>query len=451
MVSLGGTGSAAAPIVKLSANSLSFSNQWVGASFTAPNITLSNSGTAALSLTGISITGADATSFAETNTCGTSVAAGGSCTIAVTFKPAAAGALTGALSVADNASGSPQTVSLSGTGNTVVLSATSLTYSSSAVGDAAPAQIITLTNKSNVALAVTSIGVTGTNASAFTQTNTCGTSVAAAASCSITVTFTPTAAGTLTASISIADNAYGSPQTVALTGAVAAVSLAPTGIGFVTTPIGVASAARNLTLSNKGTAAIPVTGISITGAGAASYSQTNTCGTSIAAAASCVIAVTFKPAATGLQSAIVSVADGAGGPPQMATLSGAGTAVSLSAASITYPSTGIGIAAPTQAVTLTNKATTALAVSGISIAGTGATSFAQTNNCGTSVAAGASCAITVAFKPAASGALTATITVADNAYGAKQTIALTGAGSAANVSPTSLSYGTTGIGVAAVA
>jgi hypothetical protein len=79
-------------------------------------VTLSNTGSAALNITSITFTGANASSFSEANTCGSSVAAGGNCTIAVLFTPSAAGTLTASLSIADNASGSPQSVSLSGTG-----------------------------------------------------------------------------------------------------------------------------------------------------------------------------------------------------------------------------------------------------------------------------------------------------------------------------------------------
>ena len=275
---------------------------------------------------------------------------------------------------------------------------------------------------------MTSIGITGADASSFTQMNNCGTSVAASASCTITVTFKPTVSGALTAAVSIADGAYGSPQAIALSGPGSAVSFSGTGIGFVTTPIGVASTARSLTLTNKGSTALALTGIAITGAGASSYSQTNTCGSSLAAAGSCVISVTFTPVAIGLQLANISVTDGVDGSPQTATLSGAGTVVSLSSTSLTYVSTAIGDAAPAQTVTLTNKGSTALTITGIGITGTNAASFTETNTCGTSVAAAGSCAITVIFKPTAAGAATASVRIADNAYGAMQTIALNGTG-----------------------
>ena len=77
---------------------------------------MSNPGSAALSITSIAIIGTNSGDFAQTNTCGSSVAAGGSCTISVTFTPAAAGARSAAVSITDSATGSPHSIALSGTG-----------------------------------------------------------------------------------------------------------------------------------------------------------------------------------------------------------------------------------------------------------------------------------------------------------------------------------------------
>jgi hypothetical protein len=101
-----------APSVSLSPTSLAFGSQTVGTTSVPQSVTLTNSGTAALTITAISAAG----DFAQTNTCGGSVAQGGSCTIGVTFTPTAAGARTGSLTIADNAANSPQSVSLTGTG-----------------------------------------------------------------------------------------------------------------------------------------------------------------------------------------------------------------------------------------------------------------------------------------------------------------------------------------------
>ncbi len=96
---------------------MSFGNQGVNTTSGGQTVTLSNTGGSSLTITSISITGTNAGDFSETNTCGSSVAAGANCTISVTFTPTAAGSRVGAVTITDNATGSPQSVSLSGTGN----------------------------------------------------------------------------------------------------------------------------------------------------------------------------------------------------------------------------------------------------------------------------------------------------------------------------------------------
>jgi hypothetical protein len=109
-------------------------------------------------------------------------------------------------------------VLLQGTLPVAAISPTGLTFGSQATGTSSASQALTLTNSGGLTLTLTGITIAGTNASDFSQTNTCGSTLAAAASCAIHVIFSPTAGGTRTASVSIADNAAGSPQLVALTG-----------------------------------------------------------------------------------------------------------------------------------------------------------------------------------------------------------------------------------------
>jgi hypothetical protein len=213
---LTGTGAAgSAPAVSLSPSSLTFASQTVGATSAAQTVTLTNTGSAALTITGISASG----DFAETDNCGSSVAAGANCTINVTFTPTASGTRAGTLSITDNASGSPQSAKLTGTGAAgsapvVSLSPSSLAFASQTVGSSSAAQTVTLSNTGNASLTITGVTASGD----FTETNNCGSSVAVAANCTISVTFTPTASGTRTGTLSITDNASGSPQSVSLTG-----------------------------------------------------------------------------------------------------------------------------------------------------------------------------------------------------------------------------------------
>jgi hypothetical protein len=125
--------------------------------------------------------------------------------------------------VANSASGSPHTAALTGTGVAplipqAVLSAASLTFGSTTINTPATPLPMTLSNPGNAPLSISGIAIAGANASSFGQTNNCGATLAAGATCTITVSFTPATAGTLTAAISVTDNAAGSPQSATLTG-----------------------------------------------------------------------------------------------------------------------------------------------------------------------------------------------------------------------------------------
>jgi hypothetical protein len=159
--------------------------------------------------------------YTESDTCQGSVAGMGSCTMTVALTPSLLGVDNGTLSVTDTASNSPQTASLTGTGTAALvgLLPTSLAFGNQPVDMTSTAQTVTLSNTGNATLSIGSLALTGTNASDFAQANTCGNSLVAGANCTIAVMFTPSVAGTEAASLSISDNASGSPQTVPLSGA----------------------------------------------------------------------------------------------------------------------------------------------------------------------------------------------------------------------------------------
>ncbi len=132
-VNLAGTG--IAPAVSLSTTSLSFGSQAVAITSAAETVTLTNTGSAALAVNNLAVVGANVGDFAEiANTCRGSVAAGGACAIGVTFTPSGGGERTAALSITDNAPGSPQTVSLSGAGSHDVILSWTSSETSGAVG-----------------------------------------------------------------------------------------------------------------------------------------------------------------------------------------------------------------------------------------------------------------------------------------------------------------------------
>jgi hypothetical protein len=104
------------PSATLSTNSVIFPDQIVSTASPSQSVTLTNSGTAALSISSIRITGADNADFSQSNSCGASLAAGANCSIDLTFKPSTGGTRTGTLIIMDNAAGNSQIVGLSGAG-----------------------------------------------------------------------------------------------------------------------------------------------------------------------------------------------------------------------------------------------------------------------------------------------------------------------------------------------
>jgi len=214
-------------------------------------ITIQNTGTALLSISGISINGAafvrgtstTTTAAAYRGSCSTAasftLAAGASCTYNVMFKPTATactGAITGnakactatltVTSNSDGITGTRKTVSLTGNGILQIpqagLSSNTLSFASTNVGATSAAQLLTLSNNGNAALAVSSLSFpTGFVRSGGTCATTATFNVAAGANCTIGAAFKPTVAGPTSGNLVITDNAggvTGTTQIVTLTG-----------------------------------------------------------------------------------------------------------------------------------------------------------------------------------------------------------------------------------------
>ncbi len=294
-------------------------------------------------------------------------------------------------------------------------------------GTTSAPQTVTLTNAGNANLNVSSITVTGPNNQDFSQTNNC-TAVLPQSTCTVTVTFTPSITGNESASLSIADDAAHSPQSVSLTGigigSGPAASLSPTSLTFATQLIGTQSPSQAVTLSNIGNSTLTISRIAVTG----DFSQVNNCGVSVAAGASCVITVTFAPKAPNSRTGAITITDNAVGSPQTVSLTGTGTFVTLSPPMLNFGSVTVGTSSAPQSSTFTNTAKFALPIKNLLITGANPLDFSQTNTCGASVAAGASCTITVTFRPTAIGPRTAAVSVADGGGGSPQLVSLTGTG-----------------------
>jgi hypothetical protein len=435
------TGTGTAPFASVSPASLSFSSQIEGTTSNARTVTLTNTGTGPLQVSTVTVTAP----FSQTNTCSASVAPAASCTISVSFAPTAVGSFSGTLTIAGNAG--TQTVSLTGNGSAqVTVSSSSLSFGTLAVGNTSAAKTVTLTNRASVAFSVTSVGAS----TGFTvATNTCGASVAAGASCVVGVTFSPTSVGTTTGSLTFTDTALNSPQTVSLSGTGSApVTVSPASLSFSNTAAGGTSSAKTVTVTNNQNVAFSFTGIATTSGFAVA---SNTCGSGIAAGASCTVGVTFSPTVTGTTTGTLTLANSAPNSPQTVSLSGTATgaaAVTVSPGSLNFGAVIVGKTSAAGTVTLKNAQRTGLSLTSV----TASTGFAvASNTCGTSIATGASCTIGVTFSPTVTGAASGTLTFKDNAPNSPQTVSLSGTGSAAvTLSAGSLNLGTATVGTTSV-
>ena len=363
-----GTG-ASAPTATLS--NIAFGNQPEGTTSAIMYATLTNTSTTSpLTIGTISITGTNSASFAlatgNGGACGSTLAANTSCTIAVTFSPPGVQVgYTATLNVATNATGSPQTGTLTGTGTyvkpTVMLTPSPYSFGSVTVNQKSAAQVFTLTNTSTAPFPFTQSVSDSTNF-AITGT-TCGATLNAGGNCTITVIFQPQSVAPFSASLTVTDSGDSVTVSDSISGtgvaAAAPVASLTSTIAFPNTTQGVTSASLTATLSNTGNATLNITSVVLGGANAADFAlvtSTNPCGATLAAGASCLIAATFTPQGTSTYSATITVTDNSATPTQITTLSGTGTAISgadFSIASNTPTETVFGGNPATYSITIT--------------------------------------------------------------------------------------------------
>ncbi|HTU41262.1 MAG TPA: choice-of-anchor D domain-containing protein [Candidatus Aquilonibacter sp.] len=320
----------------------------------------------------------------------------------------------------------------------------SLQFSALAVGSTSDAQTVLLRNMGTAALSVSSVTANGD----FAQTNNCGSSVPAASSCTISVTFTPTAQGARSGSVVVQDDAAGAPSSIALSGVGEGGSssnpapdavLTPSSMAFLSVPVGHSSSPQSVTLTNAGNASLTTSGIQMTG----DFSETDNCPTTLSAGAACTINIVFTPTVEGNRSGSLTVSEKSS--VQTASLTGVGSAASVqvSPAALTFASVQVS-SSSSSTVQVSNTGNASVSITGLQTTG----DYTATNNCPSLIAAGASCTVTIAFTPTATGTRTGSLTVLSGGQSA-QTVNLTGTGAQADlvVSPTGLAFLSAPIGV----
>ena len=172
-----------------------------------------------------------------------------------------------------------------------------------------------------------------------------------------------------------------------------AVAISPSLVQFSIRAVGSVSQPNTSLLRNMGSSSLTISSTTISG----DFTETDTCGTSVPPAGTCTFTVIFTPTAPGPRFGSILVQDDGAGSPHFINLVGDGSTaiVALSSTSLTFPSLQIGQSSPQQSATLTNNGNATLSLSNIALTG----DYAQTNNCGASVAANGSCTINVTCAP----------------------------------------------------
>jgi hypothetical protein len=435
---------------------LTFGGTPIGTVSSAQPVTLTNTGSLGLTITQVALSA----NFAETDNCGNStIAAGSSCTLQVSFAPAATGSLTGEIVVNANVYGGQLAINLSGSGTpagAITLSPASEDFGPVDVGSSSnPPATVEATNESGQPVTFTAITITGPFSIPL---NGClAGALGAGQACPVNVEFTPTQSGSAAGTLTFTGSA--GTQTVELSGsglAAATDSLIPNPLAFPDTPEGQLSLVQTVTVTNTGD--LPLTSIlfSVSGefviASSSSGTSTGTCTSTLAAHSSCSINVQFAPTQIGSLTGTLTVSDALR--TQIVPLSGMGVeppALGVNQASLTFPSQQPGIASAPLTLTVTNTGGASLAGLNLQILGSPAGVFSiSSTTCGVTLASGASCVLQVVFNPQTTGGSEATLNIASSSPGvAAVNVGLGGTAQTAsglNVSPSALTFGAVAAG-----
>ena len=423
------------PAVSTNTGSLSYGLTSVGTTSAPQVLTVSALGNAQIS----SITAS--ANYSEADNCPASLTNAQTCKMYVYFAPTASGSIAGSVTINSNGLFAPvSSVLLTGLGSAMKLTGAPLNFGNVLVKTTSAAQTVTVTNAGTSAITMGTITLSQTTDYKISA-NTCpasGSTLAGGASCTISVTFSPLSTGVKRGSIIINDSDPSSPQLAGFAGTgTSKVVLSPSTVQFNTTAVGVNSAATKITLTNNSGVSLTLgnPALTFTGTFAAATGTTCTNGLVIANAGTCIISVVFKPTKVGYVSGTLSVADSDVTSPQTVALSGNGTGIKFTPASINFGTVTKGQQVSSQ-VTITNVGTTNVYFTGAEFLGTNSPDFADNygnqppcgNNINTPLKPAGTCVITVYFTPSTTTTESAAYKLFDNSPGSPQTLQVTGKG-----------------------
>ena len=427
------TGNGINPVLSALPSPLTFGPQPLNTASASQDVTITNTGTTQLTISGIS-SGGDFT--ADASNCSSGIVDPmHSCVVKITFTPTATGLRSGALTITSNALSSPDTVSLSGTGIDPKLTAPASTDFGSLLIGHTTTKTITISSSGTTALAVQSVAIAGNGFSILTDGCSLQT-VAPGSSCSVTVQFAPVAGGAVAGTLTVKSNAPSSPDQLGLTGSgLAGTFSGPASVDFGSVVDG-KTAEKTVTISNSGTGPLTFSSVGFVGAGKSVYSidpvgTTCTSSTVLAAGGSCSVVIAISPIVDGAYNASLELGGDGTNSPFDVPLTGTGVSpkIQVNPVGLVFgiqPVIGhLTASSATQTITVTNVGTSALTISAITVTrpfvlvGDGCTHLGP-------LPAGLSCLVQVAFVPTVVGLAYGTLVFTDDA--SPLTMSLSGTG-----------------------
>jgi hypothetical protein len=399
----GTASSSAAQQLTVTPGELVFGNVPVGESVKL-QAAITNKGSLAAGIKTVAVdVGAD--QFTQVNDCGTSLAMEATCSVSVTFKPTRAEPRAGRVAVTLS-DGSQAVLSLAGTGQkaTLVVGPTNVQFGAVVLPGTSSAKSLSLVNSGNIPL--TGLSLANSDSRLRVDYGTCTDTLAANQSCSIALTFAPSVDGSLAGSLKVTSNNGGS-AVVSLSGSAVRLTVSSDSISFPSTRVGTSAADQTIALSNGGQEPVSIGGISITG-GVSLFGQSNDCGVTLLAGASCSIVVRYTPTGEGHHWGELGVVSN-GTLVSRVALNGVGEVpkLSLSKSSISFPATNVGNTSSPVSLVVSNPTAETVTFSGMSVVA-GTEVFGQSNDCDTSLAAGATCTVTIQMTPTTAAAFVGT-------------------------------------------
>ncbi len=423
-VLLSGTGTEA--VARLSSNRLDFGPRLLGTRSEELSLWVANEGTGPLIIAdeGVERVGGDLDDFTQApDTCsGATLDPGETCSIRISFAPAAVGSRETSLRINHNAGEGSSLVSLTGAGTIPVarISSARVDFGDQLVGLPGDRRPITLTNEGSGPLSVTSIEFHGENRGDFTivRHNCLGTAIAPRSQCTIEVQFSPTAAGRRRAELILAHNAARSPHNVLVfgRGTRPLIELSALRLDFGEQLLLQRSEPREIRIANVGTGKLTVRSIDLVGEGANDFSLSHAC-SSIDPDRSCKILVAFEPSRLESRNAAIDILHSAEGSPQRVMLTGLGTQpiVDLRPAKINFGDQLLRTRSKPATIEVANQGSGPLIIEDVRITGDTSHFAVERNLCrGTVLNPGRSCTIEAVFAPLSLGSLEAILSIAHN-------------------------------------